>query len=264
MTLERAPVRLVDWWRGYRKSHATFPFEISYHPRSDEHSKILCAYVLEDLVATCGSLRRDALNGDVCYDVNHEVFRQDGTKKVLDLVIGQPERPLTGVGIRKGTVATPGIRIALEAKAAMTKHVSAIPRLRDELTGSMRSAVEANPHAVTCGITVVNIASSFLSPTDQKDPLPTETSALRRRTHRQPTDAERVIEMLERLPIRHDPPDVGFDAMGIIVVSHDNELPDPGVTLIEDSPSPVRASPRNYNSFLIEVCNKYTRRFGRT
>ena len=258
----QAPERLVGWWSTYRKSHKTFPFEVSYHPRSDEHSKILCQYVLEDLLQKCAPLVEHARLGEVCYDLNHVVYRLDGTPKVLDLVIGEPETPVEGQGMRRGTVVTPGIRIALEAKACMTKHTAAKPRLRDELTGSMRSAVEASPHAIVAGIVVVNCASSFLSPTDQADPISSIPAELRRRQHRQPKDAAGVVQMLERLPLRQDPPDVGFDSVGIIVVSHDNELPTPNVELMTMPPSPPSASPRNYNSFIIDICNKYRRRFG--
>jgi len=257
-----APERLVTWWRTYRKAHTTFPFEVSYHPRSDEHSKIVCQYVLEDLIDACGVLRQQALRGEICYELNHVVYRLDGSQKVLDLVIGQPEQSLSGEGVRRGSVVTPGIRIALEAKACMTKHTSAKPRLRDELTGSMRSAVEASPHAVVCGLVVVNTSETFLSPTDQPDPLPQDSRELRRRKHKQPKDAEGVIVMLERLPLRQDPPAVGFDSLGIVVVSHDNELPTPKVDLVTGVPCPPTASPRSYRSFIIDIANKYQRRFG--
>lgn len=126
----------------------------------------------------------------------------------------------------------------------------------------MRSAVEASPHAVVCGLAVVNSAPRFLSPTDQPDPLPKSASDLRRRDHRQPQDAAGVVEMLERLTFRQDPPAVGFDSVGIIVVSHDNELPVPHVELVTAPPSPPSASPRSYASFIIDICNKYKRRFG--
>lgn len=126
----------------------------------------------------------------------------------------------------------------------------------------MRSAVEASPHAVVCGLAVVNSASRFLSPTDQPDPLPESVTGLRRRNHRQPQDAAGVVEMLERLPFRQDPPGVGFDSVGIIVVSHDNEVPTPHVELVTSPPCPPSASPRSYASFVIDICNKYKRRFG--
>src|SRR5262245_61103545 len=102
-----APERLVDWWRQYRRRHTTFGFEISYHPRSDEHSKILCQYVLEDLIRACPVMAAQAMRGEICYDLNHVVYRLDGTQKVLDLVIGQPEGQLAGMGVRRGTVVTP-------------------------------------------------------------------------------------------------------------------------------------------------------------
>ena len=93
--------RLTAWWRVYRKSHRKFTFPVSYHPRSDEHSKQLCVYILEDLVSSCETLRRHAMEGRICYDVNHEVYRLNGTTKLLDLVIGEPATTLTGeAGVR--------------------------------------------------------------------------------------------------------------------------------------------------------------------
>lgn len=262
MTRIEGPERLVAWWKSYRKVHPSFPFEISYHPRSDEHSKILCAYVLEDLVSSCDSLRQHALRGEVCYELNHEVWRRDGTKKLLDLVIGQPAESLTGEGIRRGKVMTPGIRIAIEAKACMTKHRSAMPRLRDELVGSMGSAVEANPQAVVGGVVVVNIADQFLSPTHQPDPVPRELARLRRRKHNQPKDAASVVEALGKLPFRKGPPDVGFDSLGIIVVYHDNDVGSPRIELRTDDPCPPATSPRSSRSYVIDMGNKYRVRFG--
>jgi len=257
-----APRRLAEWWRTYRKSHSTFPFEVSYHPRSDEHSRQLCQFLLEDLLASSDLIRRHSKSGEICYDVNHVVYRLDGTKKVLDLVVGQSVSRSPGPGIQQGTVVTPGIRIAIEAKACMTKHTASKPRLRDELTGSMQSAVGASPHALIGGLIVVNAADSFLSPTDQPDPLPPSPAGLRRRLHNQPRDAAGVIEMLERLPLRKQPPELGFDSVGIIVVTHDNEIPNPAVRLLEMPPSPPPASPRSYPSFIIDICNKYRHRFG--
>jgi hypothetical protein len=256
------PERFVAWWRSYRKSYPSFHFDVSYHPRSDEHSKLLCTFVLEDLVAACPLLREHAMRGAVCYDVNHVVHRTNSTEKVLDLVVGQPAERISGDGIRRGKVTSTGIRIALEAKACMTKHHSAWPRLRNELEGSMADAVNANTHAVVGGVVVVNAATSFMSPTHQPDPLPRDPSSLRRRPHKQPKDAAFVVESLGKLVFRLQPPDVGFDSLGVIVVRHDNEVPVPSVELVEGPPSPPSTSPRSYRSFIIDMANKYRLRFG--
>jgi hypothetical protein len=144
----------------------------------------------------------------------------------------------------------------------MTAHHKAMPRLRDELAGSMGSAVEANPQAVIGGLVVVNLADSFLSPLDQPDPLPAQLDRLRRNSHAQPQDATFVVDSLGKLAFRQNPSEVGFDSMGIIVVRHDNELPHPRVELVHESPCPPITSPRHYRSFIVDMGNKYRVRFG--
>lgn len=108
---------------------------------------------------------------------------------------------------------------------------------------------------------MVNAAESFLSPTDQPDPVPAEHSGLRRRTHKQPRDAAFVVESLSKIPFRPHPPEIGFDSLGIIVVRHDNEIVAPRIELVDVAPCPPSTSPRNYRSFIIDMSNKYKLRF---
>jgi len=264
MTVDaRAPSRLVGWW--LKNRHPTlFGFEVSYHSRSDAHSKETCQYVMDDLIASCRAIRDDALAGEVCYEINHKIFRPNAKPKTLDLVIGQPGTPLGAhsMGIQRGKVVTPGARIILEAKACMTCHSKALPRLHDELSAAMRTSVACTPRAIMCGLVVVNASQSFISTENQNSGPATDAAALKRNAHNQPKDVTKVIEQLQSiLPIRKDISEEGFDCLTFIVVDHDNEVPKPSVKLISSSPAPPAESPRHYDAFLVDICNKYRERF---
>jgi len=262
----RAPERLVQWWKTHR--HPTnFGFEVSYHSRSDAHSKKVCQLVMEDLFETCGVIRRHAESGEIGYEINHEIHGTHGNKKMLDLVIGQPKSPLSdeSAGLRKAEVVTPGARIILEAKNCMTEHSKALPRLHDEISSAMQSSLEGASRAITCGLVVINLADSFISTQNQKNVRPGDPSSLTRNKHIQPKAAIKVIERLQsRLPMRTRPDDIGFDCLAFILVEHDNEVPRPTVRLVTESPAPSGTSPRNYEAFLVDICNKYRERFGTT
>lgn len=131
-----------------------------YHSRSDRHSKIACWGIVIDLLITCGPLARHVREGRIGFGINHEIrdFRND-RKKNLDLVLCTPasvqdgkhsiglsdlvahyeieltqeERVLAGKlpEIKRTAVGT--VVLALEAKACMTAHQRALPRLYDEL-----------------------------------------------------------------------------------------------------------------------------------
>jgi hypothetical protein len=60
--------------------------------------------------------------------------------------------------------------VAVEAKACMTAHAKARPRLVDELTSSLDAVIEADANAQCFGIVVVNFGGSFLSPLNLPGP----------------------------------------------------------------------------------------------
>jgi hypothetical protein len=256
-----APERLVAWWRSSRKTYPQFPFEISYHHRSDEHSKCIVRLVLEDLIATCRPLSKQLERGEVCYDFDHVIRDVAGGHAHIDLVIGEPRDPVVDDPLPQRAVVTTGIHLALKVKMCMTNYSAARARLRNELADSARSASEQSPQAVVGGLVVVNTSASWISPTDQPDPLPADTARLWRRSHKQPRDAAKVIQMLEQLPRRERTPGFGFDSLGIIAVRHDNELPVPNVDLIRVSPYLPVANSTNYESFVWDISNKYEKRF---
>jgi hypothetical protein len=67
---------------------------------------------------------------------------------------------------------------ALEAKACMTAHQRALPRLYDELNSSHLTVHGATDHAIAAGFAMVNLASRYLSPDRNRD-LPAREGAAR-------------------------------------------------------------------------------------
>src|SRR4051812_8165940 len=134
-----------------------------YHSQSDRHSKAACWAVAFDLLRHSSLVRKHVADEKVVFGVNHSMvdFKTNRPKK-LDLVIARPatsppaqssdtlltlaerwhlqltkhERALLA-DLPTARVAPVGsVLVALEAKAAMTAHTKALPRLYDELNSS--------------------------------------------------------------------------------------------------------------------------------
>jgi hypothetical protein len=163
-----------------------------YHPRSDHHSKVACWGILFDLLQHSKLLREHVASGRLVFGINQEMsdFRT-GRKKNLDLVLARPgsgtlKKPLTfrslvtkwGIILDaeqlrlldalpdtvQHPVAATSVQIALEAKACMTEHGKARPRLYDELNSS---------HDAVHGSAEMAIAAGFVmatSPTGSSVP----------------------------------------------------------------------------------------------
>ena len=126
----------------------------NYHSRSDHHSKVACWGIVFDLLRASALFRKHVSEGRVGFGINHEMrdFQHD-RKKDLDLVICLPAsgsatgRTLSDLGDHYGIDLTAAenkelgglpalhempvgnVLIALEAKACMTAHQRALPRL---------------------------------------------------------------------------------------------------------------------------------------
>ncbi|MBN8907148.1 MAG: hypothetical protein J0H99_11110, partial [Rhodospirillales bacterium] len=197
-----------------------------YHSRSDHHSKVACWGILFDLLIASPLLREQVATGKVVFGINHEMrdFVHD-RKKNLDLVLctpssaGHSRRALTMAGmagtygiellpaereqldrlpvLHAGPVGS--VLLALEAKACMTAHQRALPRLYDELNSSHLTVHGATDHAIAAGFAMVNLAEEYLSPDLNKQPgLATPIWS----RHRQPRDAELAIDKIRQLPRR--------------------------------------------------------------
>jgi hypothetical protein len=149
--------------------------EWQYHSRSDNHSKIACWCITFDLLITTPLLRRHVKEGIVNFGINHEMrdFVHD-RKKNLDLVLCTPNgaassENLNDLADRYGIslnaeetrhlellpnllrAPVGSVLMALEAKACMTAHQRALPRLYDELNSSHSTVHGANDQAIAVG-----------------------------------------------------------------------------------------------------------------
>lgn len=253
-----------------------------YHSRSDLHSKVACWGVLFDMLRASALLRRHAEGGKVIFGVNFEMRDYEtGRKKNLDLVVARGSAGTGGAtktladlarqwtveltpsqaseleglpAITEGDVTGSAVLVALEAKAAMTAHIKALPRLYDELNSSHLTVHGASAHALAVGLVMVNLADSFISPGRQA--LPARDKASK---HRQPADAEMVVAKMMELPRRTGSSGNGFDGLGIVVVRAAND--GAPVELVATPPAPSPGEIFYYDDMLSRIANEYDARF---
>lgn len=251
-----------------------------YHSRSDLHSKVACWAVTFDLLRHSRLLREHVEQGKVVFGINHEMRDfQTGRKKDLDLVIARPAEPVsqdarTLVDLaddyfvvltspqRDALIRLPtlyeapvgAVLIALEAKAAMTEHSKARPRLYDELNSSHLTVHGASARALAVGLVIVNAATSFISPDRNKTPGASRVVT----THRQPDAARTVVEKVREIP-RRSGNGVGYDGLGIVVVKCAND--GTPVVLSSEPPAPQPGDIFYYDNMITRVANEYDARF---
>lgn len=251
-----------------------------YHSRSDHHSKIACWGVVFDLLASTPLLKRHVEGGTVCFGINHEMrdFVHD-RKKNLDLVLCTPGGPstsgtLSSIAAEYGIDLTPNERatfeklprlarapvgsvlMALEAKACMTAHQRALPRLYDELNSSHLTVHGASDQAIAVGFTMVNVAETYLSPDLNKKNRQSDPEWSQ---HKQPRDAQLAVDKIKQLPRRSKVGDVGYDAISIVVINMAND--GSPVRLVETSPAPPKGDIYNYESMIARLSGIYATRF---
>lgn len=257
-----------------------YGYEWQYHSRSDHHSKVACWGVIFDLLASTPLLRRHVEAGVVFFGINHEMrdFVHD-RKKNLDVVLCTSSGSPTGqdfgslaasYGIEltqdeKATLASfPALKrapvgsvlMALEAKACMTAHQRALPRLYDELNSSHLTVHGSSEQAIAVGFAMVNAASRYLSPDLNKSNLPASPIWS---THKQPRDAELAIGKVKQLPRRSRPGDNGYDALSIVVVDMSND--GSTVNLIDAPPAPQTGDIYHYETMIARLSGIYATRF---
>jgi len=252
-----------------------------YHSRSDRHSKIACWVIAFELMQECPLLREHVAEKKVVLGVNYSLLDfQTRRRKKLDLVIAKPggdesaggSRTFAEIGADLGVVledtekaklddlpmASEGdvgsVLTALEAKACMTAHVRALPRLHDELDSSHSTTHGNSERALAVGFVMVNAAPTFISPDRNKADLSTTEPEVNK--HRQPQDTLRVIEKVSEIRRRSGASGSGFDALGVMVCEMEND----------GSPMRVVASPDDrfpYTDMVRRVAHEYSAAFGR-
>lgn len=254
-----------------------------YHSRSDHHSKVACWGIIFDLLRTNSLLRRHVEAGTVHFGINHEMrdFVHD-RKKNLDLVLCTPSS-----GSAKGSVdslaamageygielseteatelaALPALRrapvgsvlMALEAKACMTAHQRALPRLYDELNSSHLTVHGSSDQAIAAGFAMINIAERYLSPDLNKKNRQTDPEWSQ---HNQPRDAQLAVDKVRQLPKRSKPGDTGYDALAIVVIDCAND--GSPVKLVTAPPAPPAGDIYNYAAMIDRLSHTYSTRF---
>jgi hypothetical protein len=265
-----------------------------YHSQSDRHSKIGCWTLMFDLLRQCELLRHHAASGKVGLGINHEMhdFRNKKSKN-LDLVVCTRAPLVARGGSKTGARAAQdfaalapvygielnrdeaeelrslppltlsgvsSVLIATEAKAAMTAHQKARPRLHDELTSSHQTIHGDNGEAIAAGLVLINGAPTFVSPSMNKWTLgtvPTNVSI------HKPNVVELVLEGLLDLQCRSRIDDAGFDAVGVVVVDCRNDGKTPVKLLTESPPAPKPSSDFDYARFIRRLSQLYGTRFAR-
>lgn len=254
-----------------------------YHSRSDRHSKVGCWGVAFDLLARSSLMQAHARAGKIVLGVNHEMrdYHWD-RKKDLDLVIARPETPPEPGGPsfrtlveRYGIVLTDeerdllgslpdipiapvaAVLVALEAKACMTAHVKALPRLYDELNSSHLAIHGASSQALAIAYVQVNNADEFIS-SGQSERM-SEGLTPKVSKHNQPSDTQRVLDKIAQMPRRTGKSGNGFDAIGISVFDIRND--GSPVSLVTGPPAPAPGSNFHYSGMIVRMANEYDATF---
>lgn len=244
----RAPERFAAWLNTHRHHDEQMGLTYHYHPRSDSHSKALAEFIWEDLLVNCTTIRRDHEVGLIGYAVNFPYIWPGTNKaKAIDLAIGR---------LHGGKISE--VLISCELKATMTEHGKSKPRIFDELSSSHQIVHAANPAAIAAGVTVVNVANTYISPTRQKVSGSVEVTQ-----HRQPLVTAAMVAHLRGLQLRtrlDGTDEVGFDAYSTFVVDCDNDV-EHAAKLYTNTPAPQPGDTDHYDQFLGRICVAYTSRF---
>jgi ElaB/YqjD/DUF883 family membrane-anchored ribosome-binding protein len=155
--------------------------------------------------------------------------------------------------------APTSVVFALEAKACMTEHSKARPRIYDELNSSHLTIHGDTDDAIAAGLALVNSADTFVSPLRNPWPASSATPDVATK-HRQPAAARSVIEKLTELPRRSRQGEAGYDAFGIVVINCDNSGADCRLEKQSEWLGP-QAALFEYAQFISRVAQIYTARF---
>jgi hypothetical protein len=254
-----------------------------YNSRSDRHSKVGCWGVAFDLLMNSATLRAHASAEKIVLGVNHTMRDfQTQREKALDLVIARPVGTVVpggpsfkslastyAIGLTATEIAELGrlpdipiapvgaVLVALEAKAAMTAHTKAKPRLYDELNSSHLCVHGASNQALAIAYIQVNASDRFASSVTNNHPL--SQYPLRITDHKQPNDTNGILNKISELPRRTTTNGTGFDGIGVTVLDFDN-MGGP-VRVVTGPPAPQPGAAFHYASMIVRMANEYDSRF---
>jgi hypothetical protein len=145
------------------------------------------------------------------------------------------------------------VLVAVEAKACMTEHGKARPRLYDELSSSHLTVHGANDGAIAVGCVMINAADTFISTDRNKWDLSDHEAVVN--VHNQPAATEIVIEKINELRVRTRPGSEGFDAIGIVTVMCRND--GSPVTVVTGPPAVSPHDDLHYDQMIRRVAHLY-------
>lgn len=250
-----------------------------YHSRSDRHSKVSCWAIMFDLLQNCSLLQAHISAGRVAFGINHELndFRQN-RKKNLDLVLCTGRDQLLSTfadyGEKNGVIlaademdalaklpllhraSVSNVLLALEAKACMTEHIKALPRLHDELSSSHQTIHGDTGGAIAAGYVMINCADTFISPDRNRSKIRRGKAEVN--VHRQPGVATKTLAAMMKLPRRSHENEHGFDALGISMLRCAN---DGSPVEIDHTANAQVPSIVTYASFIQRLAHLYATKF---
>jgi hypothetical protein len=149
------------------------------------------------------------------------------------------------------------VLVALEAKAAMTAHVRAAPRLFDELTSAYTCINGSSQHAVAVGLVMINASAEFVSSDRNKEEFDRENPAIT--TERQPNGAQVILDRVKKLRVRSHTTEHGYDAIGVFPLDMRN---DGGTVSLPNIPGfPARGENWHYETMITRIASLYEGRF---
>ncbi|ANB17233.1 hypothetical protein [Dokdonella koreensis] len=240
------------------------------------HSKIACWTLLLDCLLECDALYEDAVAGRIGFAINYLMVGP--INKTLDLVFtrvprsrsdGVGRRTFAEVGLSYGIELSEAeqarlagleavfeerkddvseVAIAVEAKACMTDHVGALPRLHAEILATGYLARRAAPQCTVISYTLVNTADSFVSGDGKSKVM------------RQPDSTKAVLAMLANaVPLRRDEHGLlGYDAVGALTIECRND--GSPVTLSGAESAPRATDSIRYERMIRQICATYRNR----
>jgi hypothetical protein len=156
--------------------------------------------------------------------------------------------------IFEARVTGSGVLVALEAKAAMTAHNKAQPRLYDELNSSHLTIHGASAQALAVGLVMVNASPAFVSPGLQRPGSAPVVSQ-----HNQPAAAQGIVDKVKEIPRRTGSQQHGFDGLGIVVIDSAND--GTPVRVVNAPPAPLPGEIFFYDDMVTRIANEYDTRF---
>jgi hypothetical protein len=196
----------------------------AYHPRTSKHSDAQSLLIIRDLLASCPILAERAGAGELVGKLRHhqQVGHSDW---VIDIALGTapgvPESPKEGQLIQFTEPTL--IQIAIELKSIWTEHGKARKNRMRDFEAFHGYAHEYSKKTVAAAFLVVNAAEVFLSPLNLHARNREAITQHRQKAKSTGQIVKETIDIFRSIHLRNDEIDgPGLEALGVVVVEHDN------------------------------------------